>query len=185
MKTAPKFRIPKSIAHAGDVAGDPIRFASGECSLGSVLVAASGKGVCAIFLGDNADALVRELQNRFPKTTLVAGGEKFERTVAKVIACIESPAIDFDLPLDVRGTAFQQKVWRALRKIPAGATVSYTEIAQRIGTPKAVRAVAGACGANKIAVLIPCHRVVRHDGDLSGYRWGVKRKRSLLRREQT
>lgn len=184
MKTAPKFRMAKSIAHAGDIAGEPIRFASGECSLGSVLVAASEKGVCAIFLGDNADALARELQNRFPRTALIVGDGKFGRTVAKVIACIESPAIDFDLPLDVRGTAFQQKVWRALRKIPAGATVSYTEIAQRIGTPKAVRAVAGACGANKIAVLIPCHRVVRHDGDLSGYRWGVKRKRSLLRREQ-
>jgi AraC family transcriptional regulator of adaptative response/methylated-DNA-[protein]-cysteine methyltransferase len=160
-----------------------IRFAVGECSLGSILVARSTKGVCAILLGDNADALVRDLQDRFPRATLVGGDANFERTVAAVIGFVEHPAIGLDLPLDVRGTAFQQRVWQALRQIPVGSTATYTEIAARIGAPKAVRAVAQACAGNALAVAIPCHRVVRTDGSLSGYRWGVERKKDLLKRE--
>jgi AraC family transcriptional regulator of adaptative response/methylated-DNA-[protein]-cysteine methyltransferase len=164
-------------------AGESIHFAVGECSLGSVLVAATGKGVCAITLGDEPDALVRNLQDRFPKARLVGGDAAFERLVASVVGLVETPGVAIELPLDVRGTAFQQRVWQALRKIPAGSTVSYADIARRIGMPKAVRAVAHACGANPIAVAIPCHRVVRHDGGVSGYRWGVERKRALLERE--
>jgi AraC family transcriptional regulator of adaptative response/methylated-DNA-[protein]-cysteine methyltransferase len=164
--------------------GETIRFAVGECSLGAILVASSEKGVCAIFLGDNPDSLARELQDRFPKAQLVGGDQAFERTVAQVVGFVETPKIGLDLPLDVRGTAFQQRVWQALRKIPAGATVSYSDIAESIGTPRAVRAVATACAWNKIAVAIPCHRIVRLDGSLSGYRWGVERKRKLLEREK-
>jgi AraC family transcriptional regulator, regulatory protein of adaptative response / methylated-DNA-[protein]-cysteine methyltransferase len=160
-----------------------IRFAVGECSLGSILVAQSAKGVCAILLGDDPDALVRDLQDRFPHATLLGGDPRFEQLVANVVGFVESPGIGLDLPLDVRGTAFQQRVWQALRAIPAGSTVSYAELADRIGAPKSVRAVAQACGANPLAVAIPCHRVVRHDGGLSGYRWGVERKRALLERE--
>ncbi|HZX70006.1 MAG TPA: bifunctional DNA-binding transcriptional regulator/O6-methylguanine-DNA methyltransferase Ada [Rhodanobacter sp.] len=160
-----------------------IRFAIGECSLGSILVAQSERGVCAILLGDDPDALARDLQDRFPKARLIGGDHDYEQLVAQVVGFIEAPAIGLDLPLDVRGTAFQQRVWRALRDIPAGSTVSYSEIARRIGSPSAVRAVAGACAANMLAVAIPCHRVVRNDGGLSGYRWGVQRKRDLLDRE--
>ncbi len=160
-----------------------IRFAVGECSLGSILVAQSEKGVCAILLGDDPDALVRDLQDRFPRATLIGGDSRFENVVARVVGLVETPAIGLDLPLDVRGTAFQQRVWRALRAIPAGATVSYADLAAKIGSPKAVRAVAQACAANPLAVAIPCHRVVKHDGSLSGYRWGVERKRALLERE--
>ncbi len=162
-----------------------IRFAVGECSLGSILVATSDRGVCAILLGDDPDELARELQDRFPRAMLIGGDAGFEELVAKVVGLVESPRLGLDLPLDVRGTAFQQRVWQALRKIPAGKTVSYTEIAKRIGVPKSVRAVAQACSANPLAVAIPCHRVVRHDGGLSGYRWGVERKRALLEREAT
>jgi AraC family transcriptional regulator of adaptative response/methylated-DNA-[protein]-cysteine methyltransferase len=164
-------------------AGESIHFAVGECSLGSVLVAATDKGVCAITLGDDPDMLVRNLQDRFPKARLVGGDRAFEGLVARVVGLVEAPAMAIDLPLDVRGTAFQQRVWQALRKIPVGATASYADIARRIGTPTAVRAVAQACGANPVAIAIPCHRVVRHDGGLSGYRWGVERKRALLERE--
>jgi AraC family transcriptional regulator of adaptative response/methylated-DNA-[protein]-cysteine methyltransferase len=160
-----------------------IRFAVGECSLGSILVARSAIGVCAILLGDDPDALVQDLQDRFPRATLIGGDAAFERTVARVIGFVETPARGLDLPLDVRGTAFQQRVWRALRDIPAGSTASYTEIAARIGAPNGARAVAQACAANTLAVAIPCHRVVRTDGSPSGYRWGVERKRSLLRKE--
>jgi AraC family transcriptional regulator of adaptative response/methylated-DNA-[protein]-cysteine methyltransferase len=160
-----------------------IRFAVGECSLGAILVAASERGVCAISLGDDAEILVRELQDRFPNAHLHGGDPAFEQLVAQVVGLVETPALGLDLPLDVRGTAFQQRVWQALQAIPAGTTVSYTEIAQRIGAPQAVRAVAGACAANTLAVAIPCHRVVRRDGDLSGYRWGIERKRALLLRE--
>ena len=160
-----------------------MRFAVGECSLGSILVAQSAKGVCAILLGDDPEALVRDLEDRFPRATLVGGDAAFEQIVAKVIGFVERPALGLDLPLDVRGTAFQQRVWQALREIPAGSTASYTEIAARIGAPTGARAVAQACGANPLAVAIPCHRVVRTDGSLSGYRWGVERKRTLLRRE--
>jgi AraC family transcriptional regulator of adaptative response/methylated-DNA-[protein]-cysteine methyltransferase len=163
--------------------GEAIRFAVGECSLGSILVAASEKGLCAVFLGDDPDRLARELQDRFPGAQLIGGDRKFERIVAKVIGFVESPKVGLELPLDVRGTAFQQKVWRALQKIPEGSTSSYAKVAARIGSPKSVRAVASACAANAIAVAIPCHRVVRTDGSLSGYRWGVERKHLLLKRE--
>ncbi|RKH07178.1 bifunctional DNA-binding transcriptional regulator/O6-methylguanine-DNA methyltransferase Ada [Corallococcus sp. CA053C] len=160
-----------------------IRFAIGECSLGPILVAASDRGVCAILMGEDPDALAKDLQDRFPQATLVGGDAEFEKLVARVVGFVEAPGVGLDLPLDVRGTAFQQRVWQALREIPAGKTASYTDIAQRIGSPKSVRAVAQACGANALAVVIPCHRVVRHDGALSGYRWGVERKRVLLERE--
>jgi len=164
-------------------ASTEIRFATGEFSLGSILVAKSDRGVCAILMGDDPDQLVRELQDRFPRANLIGGDGDFEQLVSKVVGFVEAPSVGLDLPLDVRGTAFQQRVWQALRKIPAGATASYTEIASRIGAPKSVRAVAQACGANALAVAIPCHRVVRNDGALSGYRWGVERKRALLDRE--
>ncbi len=164
-------------------ADSEIRFAIGECSLGSILVAQSERGVCAILLGDDPDALARELQDRFPKARLIGGDRDYEQLVAQVVGFVEAPAIGLDLPLDVRGTAFQQRVWRALREIPAGSTASYSEIARRIGSPTATRAVAQACASNMLAVAIPCHRVVRNDGGLSGYRWGVPRKRALLDRE--
>jgi AraC family transcriptional regulator of adaptative response/methylated-DNA-[protein]-cysteine methyltransferase len=164
-------------------AGADIRFAVGQCSLGAILVAQSQRGICAILLGDDPDALVRELQDQFPRARLIGGDAAFEQWVAQVVGLIEAPAIGLQLPLDVQGTAFQERVWRALREIPPGATASYTEIAERIGSPRSVRAVAQACGANRLAVAIPCHRVVRRDGDLAGYRWGVERKRELLRRE--
>ncbi len=160
-----------------------IRFAIGECSLGSILVAASDRGICAILLGDDPDTLARDLQDRFPQAHLIGGDADFEQLVAKVVGFVEAPALGLDLPLDVRGTAFQQRVWLALSKIPAGSTVSYAQVAQQIDSPKAVRAVAQACAANALAVAIPCHRVVRNDGALSGYRWGVERKRALLERE--
>lgn len=160
-----------------------IRFAVGECSLGSILVAKSKKGVCAILLGDDPETLLRDLQDRFPKARLIGGDASFEALVARVVGLIEAPGIGLDLPLDVRGTAFQQRVWAALRDIPAGATVTYSDIAKKIGDPKSARAVAGACAANALAVAIPCHRVVRNDGSLSGYRWGIERKRALLERE--
>jgi AraC family transcriptional regulator, regulatory protein of adaptative response / methylated-DNA-[protein]-cysteine methyltransferase len=160
-----------------------IRFAIGECSLGSILVARSERGVCAILMGDDPDALARDLQDRFPRARLTGGDAGFEELVAKVVGFVEAPSLGLDLPLDVRGTAFQLRVWQALREIPAGKTASYAEIAKRIGAPKSVRAVAMACAANAIAVAIPCHRVVRNDGALSGYRWGVARKRALLERE--
>jgi AraC family transcriptional regulator of adaptative response/methylated-DNA-[protein]-cysteine methyltransferase len=165
-------------------AGAAIRFAVGECSLGNILVAATDKGVCAIAFGDDPDVLLRDLQDRFPKARLIGGDSEFEKLVAKVVGFVEAPGAEFDLPLDVRGTAFQQRVWKALRKIPAGATATYTDIARRIGRPKAVRAVAAACAGNPVAVAIPCHRVVRLDGDVSGYRWGVARKRALLAKEK-
>lgn len=164
-------------------AGATMHFAIGECSLGSILVAQSERGVCAILLGDDPERLVRELQDRFPHADLKGGDSAFEKMVAKVVGFVEAPGIGLDLPLDVRGTAFQQRVWQALREIPAGRTMSYTEIARRIGAPKSVRAVAQACAANALAVAIPCHRVVRTDGALAGYRWGVERKRALLDRE--
>ena len=160
-----------------------IEFALGESSLGAILVARSQRGVCAISLGDDAEALLRELQDRFPRAELIGGDASFERLVARVVGMIEQPEVGIDLPLDVRGTAFQQRVWEALRQIPAGTTASYAEIAARIGSPKSVRAVAQACASNTLAVAIPCHRVVRSDGGLSGYRWGVERKRELLARE--
>jgi AraC family transcriptional regulator of adaptative response/methylated-DNA-[protein]-cysteine methyltransferase len=164
-------------------ANEDIRFAVGQSSLGAILIASSGKGVVAILIDDDPDKLVRDLQDRFPKARLIGGDAEYEALVARVVGFVEAPRLGLNLPLDVRGTAFQQRVWRALRDIPAGATATYSDIARRIGAPKSMRAVAGACAANPIAVAIPCHRVVRNDGTLSGYRWGVERKRALIERE--
>ncbi len=163
--------------------GATIRFAIGQCTLGAILVAATEIGICAILMGDDAGQLARDLQDRFPAADLQGADAAFEQTVAKVVGLVEAPGIGCDLPLDVRGTVFQQRVWQALRQIPSGSTVSYAELAARIGLPGGARAVAGACAANPVAVAIPCHRVVRNDGALSGYRWGVERKRALLDRE--
>jgi AraC family transcriptional regulator of adaptative response/methylated-DNA-[protein]-cysteine methyltransferase len=164
-------------------AATEIHFAVGACSLGLALVARSARGVCAILFGDDREALRAELASRFPRARLVAGDRDFAAVVARVVACVETPRLGLDLPLDVRGTAFQHRVWRALRDIPVGATATYSEIARKIGAPRAVRAVASACAANPVAMAIPCHRVVRNDGDLAGYRWGLARKRALLARE--
>jgi len=164
--------------------GEEIEFAVGECSLGSVLVATTAKGICAVLLGDDAGELVRDLCDRFPKACLQPCGNAFEKGVAQVLEFIDEPKVRFPLPLDLRGTLFQQKVWQALQKIPPGETLTYSSLAARLGHPKAVRAVAGACAANSVAVAIPCHRVVRSDGGLAGYRWGVDRKRALLLRER-
>jgi AraC family transcriptional regulator of adaptative response/methylated-DNA-[protein]-cysteine methyltransferase len=174
---------PKKFRNGGE--GTAIRFAVGECSLGSILVASSDKGICAISLGDDPGQLVKELQDRFPKAQLTGGDKNFERTVSCVVGFVEAPKLGLNLPLDVRGTAFQQRVWKALQEIPPGITASYSEIAKRIGSPKSVRAVASAIAANNIGVAIPCHRVVHLDGSISGYRWGVKRKRALLEKEKT
>jgi AraC family transcriptional regulator of adaptative response/methylated-DNA-[protein]-cysteine methyltransferase len=164
-------------------ANTDIFFAIGTCSLGFILAAQSGRGVCAILLGEEPALLLQDLQDRFPNANLIGNEPGYEDLVAKVVGLVERPHVGFDLPLDVRGTAFQQRVWTALRQIPPGSTVSYAEIAAKIGMPKAVRAVAQACAANALAVAIPCHRVVKNDGSLSGYRWGVERKRALLERE--
>jgi AraC family transcriptional regulator, regulatory protein of adaptative response / methylated-DNA-[protein]-cysteine methyltransferase len=160
-----------------------IRFAVGQCSLGAILVAASPRGICAISLGDDPEALVRDVQDRFPQATLIGDDPAFEGWIARVVGFVEAPKLGLDLPLDLRGTVFQQRVWQALQQIPTGETVSYTELARRIGAPAAFRAVASACAANVLAVAIPCHRVVRQDGSLSGYRWGVARKKALIERE--
>lgn len=164
-------------------AGAQIHFAVGECSLGTFLIAQSQRGICAILLGNDPDAMTQQLQDMFPKAELMGGDAQFERVVAQVVGFIEAPSMGLNLPLDVRGTVFQERVWQALQSIPPGSTASYADIANLIGAPKAVRAVAQACGANRLAVAIPCHRVVRRDGDISGYRWGVERKRELLQRE--
>jgi AraC family transcriptional regulator of adaptative response/methylated-DNA-[protein]-cysteine methyltransferase len=162
---------------------EEIRFAVGDTSLGAILVASSKKGVAAILLGDDPDKLIHNLQDRFPDAQLIGGDRDYEAVVAQVVGLVETPGIGLGLPLDVRGTAFQQRVWKALREIPVGETLSYAEVARRIGSPKAVRGVARACAANNLAVAIPCHRVVRRDGSLSGYAWGVERMRVLLDRE--
>ena len=160
--------------------GATIRFAVGECSLGSILVAASDLGICSIAIGNDPNTLVKELQDRFPNAELIGGDKRFERIVARVVAFVENPSAGLELPLHVQGTAFQQRVWKALCEIPCGTTCSYSEVAQKLGQPNATRAVAGACAANTLAVAIPCHRVVRTDGSLSGYRWGIERKEKLL-----
>ena len=164
-------------------AGACIRFGVGQCLLGSILVAATERGVCAILLGDDPEALVRQLEDRFPHARLAGAEGDFERWMATAVGLVERPGVGRDLPLDVQGTAFQMRVWQALRGIPPGSTVSYEEIASRIGSPGAARAVARACASNTVAVAIPCHRVIRGDGGLAGYRWGVERKRALLDRE--
>lgn len=174
---------PTRYRNGGD--GELLRFAVGQCSLGAILVAMTERGVAAILLGDEPEGLVRSLQDQFPGARLIGGEPEFESYVAQVIGLVEHPALGTNLPLDVRGTAFQQRVWMALRNIPAGSTLSYAEVATTIGRPTASRAVAAACAANLHAIAIPCHRVVRNDGSLSGYRWGVERKRALLEREQS
>lgn len=158
-------------------------FAVGHCSLGAIVVAQSLRGVCAILLGDDPEVLVRDLRARFPRAQLIGGDAAFERAVSIVVEFVEEPQRGLSLPLDIRGTVFQQRVWEALKQIPVGSTATYREIASRIGRPASVRAVGQACGANPLAVAIPCHRVVRQDGDLAGYRWGIERKRALLARE--
>jgi AraC family transcriptional regulator, regulatory protein of adaptative response / methylated-DNA-[protein]-cysteine methyltransferase len=165
--------------------GAVIRFGVGQCTLGSILVAAATRGVCAVLLGDAPDALVRDLEDRFPRANLVGGDSEFERLMAEVIGRIDSDprGRTTELPLDIQGTVFQERVWRALLKIPRGETTTYGQIAAAMGAPQAARAVARACADNRIGVLIPCHRVVHSDGTLSGYRWGIDRKRELLRRE--
>lgn len=160
-----------------------IHFAVGQCSLGAILVAQSERGICAIFMGDDPDMLTQALQDQFPKAHFIGADSDFEQLVAQVVGFIEMPALGLNLPLDVQGTAFQERVWQALREIPPGTTISYSQLAEKLGSPTAVRAVASACAANRLAVAIPCHRVVRRDGNLSGYRWGVDRKRELLQRE--
>jgi AraC family transcriptional regulator of adaptative response/methylated-DNA-[protein]-cysteine methyltransferase len=166
-------------------AGCTIRFAIGKCSMGKVLAAQSTTGICAILLGDSAIALTRELKDRFPKAEILPGGPDFVSVIAEVVQAVDSPAKGFCLPLDIRGTVFQKRVWDALCRIPPGKTATYTEIARCIGAPKAVRAVGAACGANAIGVAIPCHRAVRSDGTLAGYRWGLKRKQALLKKESS
>lgn len=164
-------------------AGNEIRFVTGKCSLGSILVAFSQRGICSISLGNDPDVLVMELQESFPDNRLIGGSREYEQQLSIIVEYLEHPSASLDLPLDIHGTAFQQRVWRALNDIPVGKTESYSEIAKRIGSPTATRAVARACAANKLAVAIPCHRVVKNDGSLSGYRWGVERKRVLLLNE--
>ena len=164
--------------------GVTIHYAITPCFLGLITVAATDKGICAIEFGDDPATLLTQLQDRFPKALLSEADKTFSELVQQVIAFIKAPSKGIELPLDIQGTAFQEKVWQALREVPPGSTVSYTDIAQRIGSPKAVRAVAQACASNKLAVIVPCHRVVRSDGALSGYRWGVERKRELLDREK-
>ncbi len=173
---------PKSFQSGGD--GAKIRFAIGQCWLGAILVAASDRGVCAILLGDDPGDLAHDLEDRFPNAQLIGGDAAFERLVAQVVGLVAAPSLGLDLPLDIRGTAFQQRVWQALREIPAGTTAIYAEIARRVGRPKSARAVGQAIAANPLAVAIPCHRVVRTDGSLSGYRWGVERKSELQKRER-
>ncbi len=164
--------------------GEQIEFAVGQCSLGALLVAATERGLCAILLGADAAELERDLRERFASARVSAAGADFRERLAAVVAFVEQPRLGLSLPLDVRGTAFQERVWRALQAIPAGSTQSYTQVAQALGVPRAVRAVASACAANPLAVAVPCHRVLRSDGSLSGYRWGLERKQALLERER-
>jgi AraC family transcriptional regulator of adaptative response/methylated-DNA-[protein]-cysteine methyltransferase len=163
--------------------GASMRFAFGESALGLFLVAASERGISAIQFGDDPDMSLRELQDRYPKLKFTADDRELAPAIAKIANFIEVPHRAFDLALDPNGTAFQKKVWRALCDIPLGTTESYADVAKRIGCPQGARAVAKACATNAIAVAIPCHRVVHSDGSLSGYRWGVDRKRALLDRE--
>jgi len=164
-------------------AGVPIRYAVANSALGPAIVAATDRGICSVRFGDSESALIEELRSDFPRAEIMPTDSAFDEWVRGVVACIDDPKAAHDLPLDIRGTAFQQRVWQALREIPAGATRTYAELAAQAGSPKAVRAVGSACGANGVAVLVPCHRAVRADGGLGGYRWGVERKRRLLDRE--
>ncbi len=173
---------PKTYRAGGN--GVHIRYAVAPCWLGLAIVAATEKGICALFFGDDEEELAAALRGRFPAARIEAGGEALSEWLSAAIAAVEEPERAADLPLDIRGTAFQQRVWQALREIPPGRTATYTDIARSIGDARAVRAVAGACAANPIAVAIPCHRIIRSDGDLAGYRWGLERKRRLLSRER-
>ena len=164
--------------------GETIRFAVGESSLGPILVAATEKGVCSIQFDDDPQELVHALERRFPNAELVGDDAQFAEVVAQVVVFVEAPSGGLDLPLDIRGTAFQERVWNALTTIPLGRTMTYTELANAIGKPSAVRAVASACAANEIALAIPCHRVIRASGELAGYRWGIERKSTILERER-
>ena len=172
-----------NLAHDNSELKFNIWYATAECSLGTILVASSQRGICYISLGNNPDTMIKELKDRFPGSSLVTGNQKHEQLLKKVTEYLEYPAANLDLPLDIHGTAFQQRVWQALNDIPVGKTASYSEIAKRIGSPTSSRAVARACASNNIAIAIPCHRVVKNDGGLSGYRWGVERKRTLLLNE--
>ncbi len=165
--------------------GETIRVATAPCSLGVVLVAATARGVCAIELGDDAAALEARLRSRFARATFVPPDAAFAAWLAAAVTHVDAPRGALDLPLDLHGTVFQQRVWQALRGIPAGATATYAEIAARIGAPRAARAVAQACASNPVAMAVPCHRVVRGDGGAGGYRWGVARKRELVQRESS
>ncbi|WAC46778.1 methylated-DNA--[protein]-cysteine S-methyltransferase [Asticcacaulis sp. SL142] len=171
--------MPKSSPPA-----ETIHYATGPSSLGAVLVAQSTAGLCSVMIDDDPKVLRDQLTLRFPDAELIEDVAGLRAVLAQAIALIDAPAAAYDGPLDLRGTAFQQSVWRALMTVPAGQTLTYSELAQRVGNPKAVRAVAAACGANRIAVVIPCHRIIGRNGSLIGYRWGVKRKQSLLQREE-
>ena len=164
--------------------GETIRFVTVETPLGWALVAATERGICMTALGDDRDQLASALRQRFPAAEVIAEDGGLRQWADRIVRFITAPGENLDLPLDIRGTAFQARVWRALQKIPLGKTMSYAEIATALGQPKAVRAVAQACAANKLALIVPCHRVIRSDGDLGGYRWGVERKRALLARER-
>lgn len=177
------FAMAPSAVRSGG-AGETLRYATARCALGWIVVAATPRGICAVEFADRRAALVPALQDMFPQAAFEEAASELKDAVSSVVRSIETPAAALDLPLDIRGTAFQQRVWRALQKIAAGTTLSYSDLAKRLGRPEAARAVAAACAANKIAVVIPCHRVVARDGALTGYRWGVERKRSLLAREQ-
>lgn len=169
---------------AAPAAGDRIQYAVGACSLGLLLVAECARGLCAILLGDDEAALIADLRGRFPHAAVAAATDDMPDVLAAVVQLIETPGTPINMTLDPRGTAFQRRVWQALRDIPPGKTMSYAEVARRIGAPGSARPVAQACAANPLAVAIPCHRVVRNDGGLSGYRWGANRKRELLAREK-
>ena len=177
--------MTRSAYRSGGV-GETIRFAAGRCALGTVLVAASGRGICAILLGDDPAALEADLKGRFPRAACEPADAGFARTVAEVIRLVDDPAgaVPLSLPLDIRGTAFQRRVWEALCAIPPGTVASYAEVAAQIGAPRAVRAMMAACAANRLAVAVPCLRVVASGGGLAGYRWGVERKRRLLEQEE-
>ncbi len=163
---------------------DRLEFSTSPSCIGMLLVATGDSGVVAVLIGESGAELLSDLRQRFPNATLVSGGSGIAPVMGAVLKAIEDPSSPSDIALDLRGTAFQQRVWNALRAVPAGETPTYRDIANAIGAPRSVRAVAAACAANPVAVLVPCHRVIRGDGSLAGYRWGLDRKRELLARER-